>query len=368
MIPDRGKRIKCPGCRKRARTFTLVSGNTCGATCWTDGRAHTGMLPIPPAATRCRECRCYFWICKPKETEKWIPYDSLCEAPASYRPSWNDPPYVYPLTADEYVEAAGTLARNIVQERFFRIRAWWAGDPSFWPVASESEKPVVGWVNELRCAANTERLLEILDASDVRQQLLRAEIMRQLERFDEAMKLIEREELSAHAEFAGYIWRLARHRDARVRRIPRGLQEYADDTPESSFVPLSVGLCSAPQAAQDLAQSDELVRDAISLIAQEEFPRAESLLTECLAIRRRWFLKRDWVILATRTLVGVVLAREGKLDAAETALLAVYRDMLFAPDVPRACRRMALTCLVDLYEAWNRPDTAANCRAVLLGT
>ena len=63
IISDLSRIVWCPTCNAPAQHQFLLSGNTSGATVWSDGRVHSPMLPkMAPDVTRCRSCGQYYWL------------------------------------------------------------------------------------------------------------------------------------------------------------------------------------------------------------------------------------------------------------------------------------------------------------------
>ncbi|MCH7592345.1 MAG: tetratricopeptide repeat protein, partial [Planctomycetes bacterium] len=117
----------------------------------------------------------------------------------------------------------------------------------------------------------------------------------------------------------------------------------------------------------DLA--DSLV---IRFIKQSRFEPAEELLRESLAIRKMALPEGHWRIGAASVLMAQSLVGQRQLGEAEPFLLEGHRILAAALEtVPdhlkeRLTREVAQTGM-DLYEAWGKPDKAAEFRARLDG-
>ena len=102
---------------------------------------------------------------------------------------------------------------------------------------------------------------------------------------------------------------------------------------------------------------------------------AEALLRQALPVRirapgvvpsrRRTFLEDDWSVGATKSLLGAALTALARYDEAEAALLDAHRDFKDLPGPLGRDARAILARLVALYDAWGRPDKAAEYRALL---
>jgi serine/threonine-protein kinase len=91
----------------------------------------------------------------------------------------------------------------------------------------------------------------------------------------------------------------------------------------------------------------------------------EPLLREALEIRRRTLAAGDWQTAETESLLGACLAARQRYDEAEPLLVASYATLKARRgDQDRRTRR-ALQYLVDLYQAWGKPEKAAQYRTLL---
>ncbi len=153
-----------------------------------------------------------------------------------------------------------------------------------------------------------------------------------------------------------------------------------------AFVPPQLG--AAYEAAEQFAAAEPFYRDGLelarkqfgpedprtaaamatlarSLLKQEKWAEAEPLLRECLAIRER-NQPDGWPTFNTRSMLGGSLLGQMKYALAEPLLLSGYEGMkareatiLAAgkPRLPEAGDRV-----VKLYDAWRKPEKAAEWR------
>jgi Flp pilus assembly protein TadD len=104
------------------------------------------------------------------------------------------------------------------------------------------------------------------------------------------------------------------------------------------------------------------------LIQQRRCHEAETVLRECLAIRAKTE-PDDWSTLHARSLLGGSLLGQGKFAEAEPLILAGYEG-LKAREAKIPVRRKpslaeAAARVVQLYEAWGKPQQAAAWKAKL---
>ena len=100
MIPGPDIIIACPTCHALARVFSLTSGNTIGASLWTDGKMIAPMLPCPPAITRCKTCDKIYWVASAEEIGEYSPWES---EDSNVDPAWENAPSIEELSEDEYL-------------------------------------------------------------------------------------------------------------------------------------------------------------------------------------------------------------------------------------------------------------------------
>jgi len=101
---------------------------------------------------------------------------------------------------------------------------------------------------------------------------------------------------------------------------------------------------------------------------QKRYSEAEPLLRECLAIREKK-APDTWRRFATLTLLGDAVLGQEKYAEAEPLLLQGYEGLKQrAAQVPAHHKRRlleALERLVQLYDAWGKPEEAAKWRKEL---
>jgi hypothetical protein len=62
MLPGPANILKCPFCSGKKEVMSLISGNTCGATVWSDTRRNYPMLPEISPIQQCPHCSRYYFI------------------------------------------------------------------------------------------------------------------------------------------------------------------------------------------------------------------------------------------------------------------------------------------------------------------
>src|SRR5262249_45863285 len=89
----------------------------------------------------------------------------------------------------------------------------------------------------------------------------------------------------------------------------------------------------------------------------------EPLLRECLEIRRKVLPKGHWLTADAESVIGACLFARGCYTDAELLLLSGYEHLKAAPQVPIEQLPKAGDRLIRLYEAWGKPENAAEWRA-----
>lgn len=242
MIPGPDILIRCPHCGAKARYATIVSGNSGGATNWSDGKRDLPMLPSPPRFVRCARCGHCDWLeDAPRCDEAEVDVDDR-EAPGRRRPT-PSVPYVLEASEADMLQALEHDAPRMSpeRERDLRVLAWWKSNDRArsgrsalsrpgWPpggITTDRSAPERPSAREpSRSAANRTRnlraLLPLLAGADVTHTLMRCEIHRQLGEFDEARRqlsgLTDPRYASVVAQFAEF----CEARDSGLRRLRLG--------------------------------------------------------------------------------------------------------------------------------------------------
>lgn len=186
MTPGPDRILQCPEPDRYIRQWTLRSGNTLGATLWSDGYVDAPMLRRPPLIARCGNDGRYFRVAEAKVMMEMYPTMSA-SAPRSAR----EAPYVARPSAQDFLAAlAQGLARSRNEEIMLRTSAWWAANDV---LRARTADPAATTPFSPQSAArdNLERLVEMLDVDNPDERFAKAEGSRQLARFDAARRLLE---------------------------------------------------------------------------------------------------------------------------------------------------------------------------------
>lgn len=170
---------KCTNCGNLLARGSLLSGNTFGARLFSDGKSIAPMLQEFPNLVQCKNCHTFLWLNRIKEEGKY----GIGEEQSD--PSWKDAYPVVFLNINEYYLALDTLTLNKNDEIFIRTRILWTfndkirnGETTF----DEDE--------EQRWKENCKQLIKLLDPTDINQNLMIAELYRNLGMFEKCSIII----------------------------------------------------------------------------------------------------------------------------------------------------------------------------------
>jgi len=188
MIPGPDQIIACPKCKGLARYMTLASGNTLDARVWTDGKMIASMLPLPPTVVKCHNCAELYWRA---DAERVGTVDRCRAVGEQVNPAWADAPKVEEPTEAEYYQALEKgLAKNAKQERVLRILAWRRKNDAFRDKPLKGAQGISDGPEEWR--RNLEALARLLTEEDVNDCLMKAEVLRELGKFESAKQVLSR--------------------------------------------------------------------------------------------------------------------------------------------------------------------------------
>ena len=164
------------------------------------------MLPDRPLLVMCPHCHVPLWI---DEVEKLGVVGPWGDEEGQFKDA-----RLYDIPSlDDYFELLAIGVGEPKKERYVRVRAWWAGnDKRRAPGASET--PITS-----REAANITTLVLTMDESDGRDLLTKAEAMRELGRFDDALSLLAKSADAGTAQAVEIIRNLSEKRDPYVRAM-----------------------------------------------------------------------------------------------------------------------------------------------------
>jgi hypothetical protein len=188
MTPGPTQVIRCPLCSGLAKYPTVASGNTFGAVYYTDGKRVAPMLPATPSVVRCAACRGVFWRTAAAEVGQ---LNEQPEEPEVVNADWLKAGHLHEPDEGEHLTALDRLiASSPAEERSIRLVAWWRGNDrhrTASPTPAPDNPKVVS-----RRHANMRQLITLLNTAEPSDQLMRAEALRQLGEFDQAVAILSK--------------------------------------------------------------------------------------------------------------------------------------------------------------------------------
>jgi hypothetical protein len=169
---------ECPHCGQLFCEATLNSGNTFGATYWTDGKREAPMLPESPSLVKCGSCDKFIWIDEAEEVGQVEPFESTSQF---------DTLDFVELDEQGYLDALDQeITSDPEKTHYLRMKAWWAANDQHRQDTDHAGEPV----RSEGARRNMDRLCESLSDSDEEQRLMKAELTRELGNFEEAGRLL----------------------------------------------------------------------------------------------------------------------------------------------------------------------------------
>ena len=197
---------ECPKCKTALAQQTMMSGNTFGARFWTDGKMVAPMSPDSPRLVKCPNCKALFWIDEARELGKrawWYEHNKWPLAPGPDLPSEAD-----------FLNMLATTELPQEKERYVRHSAWWAANDAI----RMTENATISFSPAQE--ENLHALAGLLDEKEPQQRIAKAEIYRELGRFEKCVKLLAQPfEQDHYNRIAAFIRKLAEERSRRVEEV-----------------------------------------------------------------------------------------------------------------------------------------------------
>lgn len=171
--------MKPPGCTIPFYISTIGSGNTFGATFWTDGKMIASMMPDKRWLMKSPSEPVLFWTDECKEIGRIEPWEVVSE-----NKEWNDLEDAKEPNQRDYLKALRSdLANTPEKVRYLRVRLWWKGNDQIRAGRQHCLTPA-----HLK---NLSALAELLSVESPGDRLMKAEAFRELGKFAEANLLLD---------------------------------------------------------------------------------------------------------------------------------------------------------------------------------
>jgi hypothetical protein len=232
----------CPGCGQLIEEVTVMSTNNSGAVYWTDGEYFALMDPPLPELVKCPCCAGMVWLQElevlgMKGNRLWagaldqlrkqrLAEDEGCDTGEKGR-KIEDFVGSLPFNNLEVGDYFAMLKKgnfDLEKTLFLRLKAWRAGNdirrtsseyPKLFEMAEDIKKPPLSDKE----VENMKALTAMLGEKKHQERLLKAEIMRELGCFKQAMVLLDCSFKLELKNFANFIRKLAEKKDSWVREL-----------------------------------------------------------------------------------------------------------------------------------------------------
>ena len=196
MLPGKDRIILCPSCQNQFRQSTLASGNTLGATYWTDGKCEAPMLPDSVIVSYCEECDNFFWVEDAELIDK-VEFDSG---------KYPDAELLKELTLEQYIEALEKLEVKDDEDTLYLLRQiWWNYNDYY---RNDDQEEISKDIEE-HMPALLEKLLDALNDNNDENLILKGELFRELGEFEKALEQLNKITDPEYDEVKKYIIDLA---------------------------------------------------------------------------------------------------------------------------------------------------------------
>jgi hypothetical protein len=191
---------ECPHCKAHVVQEDTLSGNTIGSVLYTDGKENAPMLPDHPWLVKCPVCSRLFWV------------DEAVEVDTGFDAAKGKQQLLAPLEKELLGFISGP-ALTQDKELYLRVWAWrsandtWRRNPNTTPAFSKDQEQ------------NLKALSDMLDETEPNQRILKAEVARELGRFDECLLLLSYQFDKGYDHAVGFIKKMAEEKVRVVRSI-----------------------------------------------------------------------------------------------------------------------------------------------------
>jgi hypothetical protein len=194
---------ECFHCKAHVVQEKTVSGNTIGAKFYTDGKREAQMLPVHPWLLKYPVCGALFWV------DEAVKVDTGFDAAKGKQ-------QVLAPSRKEMLKFLSGPALPRDKELYVRVSAWrsandaWRRNPNATPVFSKDQEQ------------NLNALSKMLDETEPNQRILKAEIARELGKFDECLLLLSYQFDKSYDRAVGFIRKLAEQKVRAVKPFESG--------------------------------------------------------------------------------------------------------------------------------------------------
>lgn len=186
MLPGPTIYRECPHCSKVFTSPSLASGNTFGATHWSDGKLDAPMLPEFSQIVRCPECNGFIWLEEAKIAGEFDWFNA--EKEEKPKKEWeNARSTIDPSIEDFAIALEEGQASSKEKEKYLRMQLWWNLND---PVRNGERSTTLPPVNEELFFDNLKHLDRLMADDSPDDQIMKAEIARECGEFEKCKLLM----------------------------------------------------------------------------------------------------------------------------------------------------------------------------------
>lgn len=223
MLPGPILYKKCFECSVIFKERAFGSGNTFGATYWTDGRMNAPMMVDDMSLAICPNCKTPVWLEELEtvgSTTPWLSYFSDAEHQAEAEKENSeiaklgatDAEFCLGLFSEDYYCLLKEGIKDPKKELYVRLQLWWEENDL------RRESRCIFEMREEE-VGNLQALIFLLDESDDHQLMMKAEALREIGKFEDAISILEKSTNPEFASVVDFIKNLCIKADPYVRKI-----------------------------------------------------------------------------------------------------------------------------------------------------
>jgi hypothetical protein len=225
MIPGPTIIRRCNSCQGLLKAKSILSGNTGGAQYWTDGEMQARMLPRTPGLIKCSHCSSIQWTEELEEVDSfstYIGFAALFDKSPEFEAKENEEklkgilyetlPYYDQPNALELFDFANAVL-PLEKQLQIRLLAWRKGNDD--RRNSDKFNPLTKFELD-----NLEKILQLMRDQNQFSNLIYAEVLRELGRYEESRRVIETNSYGeSENKVAQFLLELIDQRDSQVCQI-----------------------------------------------------------------------------------------------------------------------------------------------------
>ena len=206
MLPGPVLILQCPYCNNKLKKDTLESGNTFNAKYWTDGKREAPMLPDSIVVTICKKCDNYFWVENAEIIDEIDPGEE----------QYINLEYLEELSLEQYIDSLKKVEIRSEEDTFYLLlQIWWKYNDYF--RENNADKLSQNIKNKIPSLLN--RLLKLFDENDDNDLMMKGELLRELGRFAEAEKTLNKINTPEYSQAKQFILDLVKDEVSELREL-----------------------------------------------------------------------------------------------------------------------------------------------------